>query len=137
MEQIQDRLNKVFDTHMTIGRKDNTLTILTGSGLTFPEALTMLDTLIYNYMCKTQASAKQAIEADTALSEPEREARLEKVKDEIYDMVNVAASNILRQFAPEIEMRPNLTAEAILKAENAILDEKSKIKEADNAERLQ
>lgn len=45
-----------------------------------------------------------------------------KLKGELYDMYNQAASAFLEAFAPETELRPDLTAEAILKAENEILD---------------
>ena len=44
------------------------------------------------------------------------------VKDALYDAANSLFSNILKEFAPEIEMRPDLTVQAILEAENAILD---------------
>jgi hypothetical protein len=44
-----------------------------------------------------------------------------QVKEELYDMYNAAASNLLSFFAPEIEMRPHLTTQAILEAENAII----------------
>lgn len=44
------------------------------------------------------------------------------IKEDLYDMYNQAASAFLTAFAPEIELRPDLTAEAILKAENDILD---------------
>ena len=37
-------------------------------------------------------------------------------------MYNAAASNTLSYFAPEIEMRPHLTAQAILEAENNIIN---------------
>lgn len=49
-----------------------------------------------------------------------------KVKEELYDMFNKGASAFLEAFAPEIELRPDLTAEAILQAENNIIDEQSK-----------
>lgn len=47
-----------------------------------------------------------------------------KDKEILYDSANALFSNILQSFAPEIEMRPDLTVEAILEAENAILDRK-------------
>ena len=47
-----------------------------------------------------------------------------KVKEHVYDMVNVAASNMLTQYAPDIELRPDLTAEAILQHENQLIEEK-------------
>lgn len=47
-----------------------------------------------------------------------------EAKPDVYDMMNVAFSNVLTQYAPEIELRPSLTEEAILKAENDILEER-------------
>lgn len=53
------------------------------------------------------------------------EASKAAVKAEIYDIINIGASNVLGKFAPEIEARPNLTTEAILKAENEIIKSKT------------
>ena len=50
------------------------------------------------------------------------EEHQEDATEEIYDMINAGASNVLELFAPEIEMRPDLTVEALLDAENKILD---------------
>lgn len=46
-------------------------------------------------------------------------------KAELYDTYNEAASAFLATFAPEIEKRPDLTAEAIMKAENELLAQKA------------
>ena len=46
-------------------------------------------------------------------------------KAQLYDMYNEAASAFLTVFAPEIEKRPDLTAEAILEAENKLLAERA------------
>lgn len=46
-----------------------------------------------------------------------------QVTETLYDLLNYSASSALATFAPDIELRPDLTAEAILKAENDILDE--------------
>lgn len=62
------------------------------------------------------AFAKKIVE-DT----PE-EHKLE-AKKTLYDLINLAASNVLRAFAPEIEMHPTLTEDAILRAENEIIEE--------------
>ena len=43
-------------------------------------------------------------------------------KMQLYDMFNLQASTFLEQLAPDRELRPDLTAEAIMEAENAILD---------------
>ena len=50
----------------------------------------------------------------------------EKARSELYDLYNIAASNTLHYFAPEYDLHPDLTAEAILKAENEIIDAKYK-----------
>lgn len=47
----------------------------------------------------------------------------EAIVEDLYDMYNQAASAFLTAFAPDLELRPDLTAEAILKAENEILDQ--------------
>ncbi len=50
------------------------------------------------------------------------------LKANIYDMVNMRCSALLETFAPEFELHPGLTEQAILKAENEILeDEMSKV----------
>ena len=49
------------------------------------------------------------------------EAAKEECKGTLYDLFNVAASKLLQNFAPEFELRPNLTAMAIKEAEDAII----------------
>ena len=49
------------------------------------------------------------------------EDKQEDVKGELYDLFNYGASRTLEHFAPEKELRPNLTSQAILDAENAII----------------
>lgn len=54
--------------------------------------------------------------------------KVPEAKPQIFDMVNYKASALLEHFAPEYELRPGLTEEAIMKAENEILeDEMSKM----------
>lgn len=48
----------------------------------------------------------------------------EQAKEELYNLYNTACSNTLHYFAPEFDLRPGLTAEAILRAENDIINEK-------------
>lgn len=50
----------------------------------------------------------------------------EQAKQELFDLYNTACSNTLHYFAPEYDLHPDLTAEAILKAENEIIDERYK-----------
>lgn len=48
----------------------------------------------------------------------------EKAKEELFNLYNTACSNTLHYFAPEYDFHPDLTAEAILRAENQIIDER-------------
>lgn len=50
-------------------------------------------------------------------------SQLQDLKTTMYDMMNIAFSNALDEFAPEIEARPSLSADAILRAQNEILEE--------------
>lgn len=51
-----------------------------------------------------------------------------EAKKAIYDMLNLRFSGLLETFAPEFELRPGLTEEAIMKMENELLkDEMSKM----------
>lgn len=52
--------------------------------------------------------------------------QLEELKLTMYDTLNIAFSNALDAFAPEIEARPNLTAEAIIKAQDELMEEEMK-----------
>lgn len=54
-----------------------------------------------------------------------KEEDRERTRDELYDMYNLAASAFLKAFAPDLELRPDLTEEAIMRAENEILKEKA------------
>lgn len=47
----------------------------------------------------------------------------EAAKKELYDLYNTACSNTLHYFAPEYDLRPDLTARAILRAEDDIINE--------------
>lgn len=50
-------------------------------------------------------------------------SQLEELKLTMYDTLNIAFSNALDMFAPDIEARPNISADAILKAQDEILKE--------------
>lgn len=54
-----------------------------------------------------------------------KEEDRDKVRDDLYDMYNLGASAFLKAFAPDLELRPDLTEEAIMRAENEILKEKA------------
>lgn len=49
-----------------------------------------------------------------------------EAKETLYDVMNQAFSRTLEFFAPEFELRPGLTAQAILEAENKLIERKAK-----------
>ena len=61
----------------------------------------------------------------------DKETFLASFKGDIYDMINFGVTNMLGEFAPEIENHPDLTAQAIMEAENAILDKATKAEDAE------
>ncbi len=46
------------------------------------------------------------------------------IKSQLYDMYNLAVSSVLEHYAPEFELRPDITADAIAKEEERIVKEK-------------
>ena len=61
------------------------------------------------------------------LPEKPTEEQLKKftaIKSQMYDMYNLAVSSVLEHYAPEFELRPDVTADAIAKAEKEIVKEK-------------
>ena len=57
-----------------------------------------------------------------------------KIEDELFDTANIAFSNCLAHAFPGQELRPDLTEEAILKAENDILKDRAAEIEPDAGE---
>lgn len=82
--------------------------------LTYKEPMTITDFL--------QVISTGILLSLNAIAEAAPEDQRQEVKEDLYDMYNAAASNTLSYFAPEIEMRPHLTSQAILEAEDNILN---------------
>lgn len=59
--------------------------------------------------------------ANRALAKSPEKDRGE-VKKAIYDMLNIRFSAVLETFAPEFELRPNLTEKALMEMENKVLE---------------
>lgn len=120
-------------------RLPNSQIVMDAYGCTAPPGMSFTDFLrvtmssqlaamrgIYADEEKAVAKADPELNAEFAaqVDTPEKAAEyLDKVKCDLYDAYNTAASSVLSMFAPEIEMRPDLTVDAIIAAENKILDE--------------
>lgn len=81
----------------------------------FSEKLTAMEALM------AIGAASQGILETALRCAPEGSEQ--EYKEYLYDRFNGIASGVLANFAPDIEQRPNLTEEAILRAENEILEE--------------
>ncbi len=57
---------------------------------------------------------------NTATPAPDDET-YESIRSLLYDNYNVGASTVLSMYAPDKELRPDLTTEAMLEAENAYM----------------
>lgn len=93
--------------------------ILTRSGMTvdgavgFDEFLHTAINAILTVMQNMVTDAEKEEDVDTT-----------ELKEALYDTFNIAVSNALEVFIPDKLLRPDLTAEAILNAENDILSGK-------------
>lgn len=80
--------------------------------------LSAMNQLVNNYRKVLSESAKGPV-AQERIDE-----KVVELKGMLYDFYNVNAFNLLTEFAPEIEKNPDLTTQAILKAENELIEEK-------------
>lgn len=97
--------------------KDNQVTVKSRGPITLEDIIQVTMTGILGAMNEVLKATKS----------PEEK---EQLKGYIYDRFNQAASRTLEIFAPEIEMRPSLTTDAIRKAEDDLL--KAEIQKAEN-----
>lgn len=87
--------------------------ITCSEGLTFVDAMRLIGSATLHIMNDADANAKATAEDS---------GQYEEIHGQIYDMFNTMAGNILDQFDPTTSPATDLTARAILEAENAILD---------------
>lgn len=80
-------------------------------GLALPDAIQLCLASI-EVMCK--ATLARA-------NDPKLEQSL---REDMYDMINLGASSLLNKMFPEIEMRPDISVDAILEEENKLLNKK-------------
>ena len=92
---------------------DNEITIRTKGGkldIILKDKIRIDDLMVTLFTVQLQA-LKQTLPK-------EDDVNYQAIKEDLYDKYNAGASQLLATFAPDIEMRPELTAEAMLKAEN-------------------
>lgn len=67
-----------------------------------------------------------AIEAmcKESLSRAEDPNLVKSLEEDMYEMINLGASTLLNRLFPDIEMRPDVTVDALMKAEDVLISEK-------------
>lgn len=100
---------------------DNELKIIMENATLRMETKTPMDILSFLEMtCSAQLAALRNFTDSVPLE------HRHTLRDDIYDKYNAAVSRVLEQFAPEIEVNPDLTAQAMLDAENKFINKKYK-----------
>lgn len=79
-----------------------------------PIRIDELMTILFTMQLEAMNSIKEQATADTSLSEKQRQEIIEN----LYDNFNAGASNVLYLFAPDEELHPDLTVEAMKEAED-------------------
>ena len=67
-----------------------------------------------------------AIEAmcKESLARAEDPNLVKSLEEDMYEMINLGASTLLNRLFPDIEMRPDITVDALMKAEDGLISEK-------------
>ncbi len=92
--------------------------VISEDGMFASQPLTYADVLQLTCSCVAGV-------AGDILSKVESEEERAKIEAELFDTANLAFSNCLAHAFPTQELRPDLTEEAIMEAENAILRERA------------
>lgn len=95
---------------ITVTVEDKQVKLALSEPMIFPNFLDYMQTAILTFMNAT-------------VDKSPKNSDLVALREQIYDTYNQSASNVLAIFAPDIEMRPHLTAQAIIEAENKIIEE--------------
>lgn len=76
-----------------------------------------------------------AIEAlcKETLKRTDDEKLIQSLEEDMYEMINLGASTLLNKLFPEIDMRPDLTVDAIMQAENNLINDKDSLQIYANA----
>ena len=92
---------------LTITVDDNQVSMHTSGPISFEDLISLTSTVTLGYMRQIRDNTPADKQADAV--------------NTLYDAYNFAVSHVLEAFAPDKELRPNLTSQAILEAENAII----------------
>lgn len=95
--------------------KDKRLTV-TAHGTILPEAIQLC-------LASIEAMCKQTLARATDKD------LIQSLREDMYEMINMGASSLLNRLFPDIDARPDITVDAIMEAEDKLIDDKAKQKE--------
>lgn len=83
----------------------------------------ILPEIIQLCLAAIEATCKQT------LSRTDDPNLVKSLEEDMYEMINLGASTLLNKLFPHIEMRPDLTVDALMEAENKLLKDDGKVKQ--------
>lgn len=104
-------MNAEKETAVLIRLDKNKQLTVEARGVVLPDAIQLC-------LAAIEAMCKQT------LSRAEDPNLVKSLEEDMYEMINVGASSLLDRLFPHIEMRPDITVDALMKAEDELLTEK-------------
>lgn len=106
-------VEKNIAIHISLDKKTNQVTV-EANGVILPDALRLCLTAMES-LCKANLSRAK----DPAL--------IKALEEDMYEMINLGASTLLSRLFPNIDMRPDITVDALLEAENKLIETKAPV----------
>ena len=107
-------MNAEKNVAITISLDKNKQLTVEAKGAILPDAIQLC-------LAAIEAMCKQTL---ARADDPEL---IKSLEEDMYEMINMGASTLLNKLFPNIEMRPDLTVDAVLKAEDALITEKGQV----------
>lgn len=111
---------------INIAEEDGKVSFKLAGSFTAEDVVLICNTVILSVMNQLVNSYEKALAeaAKGPVTDQKVREKVAELKGMLYDFYNVNAANLLVAFAPEFEKNPDLTTQAILKAENDLIEEK-------------
>ena len=103
-------MNAEIETAIRISLDKNKQLKVEAQRCILPEAISLC-------LCAIEAMCKQTL---SRTNDPEL---LQSLEEDMYEMINIGASSLLDKLFPHISARPDLTVDAIMKAEDELIKE--------------
>lgn len=109
-------MNAEKETALLIKLDKNQQLTVEARGVMLPDAIQLC-------LASIEAMCKQT------LSRTDDPKLLQSLEEDMYEMINIGASSLLDKLFPHIEMRPDLTVDAIMKAEDELISDNGNVEQ--------